>query len=126
MKDNSVSKNLLWLKCSQAIRKALEAFWTGLRDFHTRDLKKSDFSADEVHNLLKTITLSANLSSEYVDAAKTEEQDVLASIECATTVPIQKEWGSHMTTESAVPVPKPKSKTCPAQATGATKGHGRG
>ena len=112
----SGKKDVAWLKRSQPIRKALEAFWTGLRECSGRMLQRSDFSAEEVRAMSEVI--SANLSPEYIGTIQAEEQQVLANSESArvpTTVPLQKEWGSNTTTQPSVPVSKPKRKTRPAE-----------
>ncbi|MCJ1250205.1 hypothetical protein MMC30_007431 [Trapelia coarctata] len=112
-------KNTAWLKQSQSIRKALEAFWTGLRECSHKLFNSSDFNTQEVLNTLKVI--AANLSPEYIDVIQAEQDQVLASIERASipgTDPLQREWGTS-STESAVPVSKPKVKTRLSQQPGA-------
>jgi hypothetical protein len=111
----SGQKNATWLNRSQSIRKALEAFWTGLRKTPKKVLEMSDFSAEEVRATLEII--SGNLTQEYIDTVQAEEQQVLASIESArvaTAFTLQKEWGSDRTTQPAAPLSKTKSKTRPA------------
>lgn len=112
----SGQKNSTWLNRSQNIRKALEAFWRGLRKTPKRVFEESDFSKEEIRANLEVI--SANLSQEYIDLVQAEQQQILASIESAhapATVPLQKEWGSVKTIQPGAPLPKTKSKTRPAE-----------
>lgn len=110
-------KNSIWFSRSRNIRQALEAFWTGLRKTPKRVLEMSDFSIVEVRESLDVI--SANLSQEYIDSVRAEEQQRLAIIEGATALaaaPIQKEWGYNTGIQPAAPLsPKNKSKTRPAK-----------
>ncbi|PMD57413.1 uncharacterized protein K444DRAFT_615869 [Hyaloscypha bicolor E] len=112
----SGQKNSLWISRSQFIRKALEAFWSGLRKNPKKVLEASGFSAEEVHASMEVI--SSNLTQEYLDSVQAEQQRILASIESTrvpAAVPAQKEWGSDTTTQHAAPLPKAKGKTRPAE-----------
>jgi hypothetical protein len=109
-------KNSTWIDRSQSIRKALEAFWTGLRKTPKIVFEMSDFNAEEVCASLEVI--SSNLNQEYIDSVQAERQEILASIDRArvpAAVPVQKEWGSGGATEGAAPLSKTKSKTRPAE-----------
>jgi len=105
-------KDATWLKRSQAIRRALEAFWTGMRGHSRKILEGAKFSAEEALANLETI--SASLSPEYIEAVRAEEGQVVNSIERASD-PLQREWGSSSSSKPAVPAPQPKVKTRQAQ-----------
>jgi hypothetical protein len=108
-------KKSTWINRSQTIRKALEAFWTGLRKTPKKVFEMSGFDAEEVRATLEII--SSNLTQEYIDSVQAEEQEILAAIDRAripAKVPMQKEWGSSGTTEGTAPLSKMKSKTRPA------------
>ncbi|MCJ1436970.1 hypothetical protein MMC27_006353 [Xylographa pallens] len=114
----SGQKNAAWLSRSQIIRAALEAFWRGLRKTPKWVFEQSDFSPDETQASLAVI--SANLTQEYKDIVRAEEQQILHSIESAripTASADQKEWGLNRPTPPAAPLPKMKSKTRPAEPT---------
>lgn len=107
-------KDATWLKRSQAIRKALEAFWTGMRGHCHKILEDVKFSPKEVLANLETI--SAHLSAEYIEAVRTEEAQTVPGFERASD-PLQRVWGSSTSSKPAVPVSKPKVKTRQAQQT---------
>lgn len=112
-------KNLTWISRSQYIRKALEAFWTGLRKTPKKVFEMSGFDAEEIRASLEVI--SSNLSQEYIDSVQAEEQEILVAIDRAripAKVPVQQEWGSSDTNEGNAPLSKIKSKTRPAKQAG--------
>ena len=117
----SGQKNLTWLNRSQHIRKALEAFWRGLRKSPKSVFETSNFSTEEIRACLEII--SGNLTQEYTHLVQAEKNQIMASIESArivpAAVPAQKEWGSNnTTTQPAAPLSKTKSKTRPAEQAG--------
>ncbi|KAI1402587.1 hypothetical protein F4819DRAFT_272081 [Hypoxylon fuscum] len=76
-------KNSEWMERYRANRAALEIFWGSMREI-TRDYFAGDaFTKDDVDGLLKII--SANKTPEYLDAARIEEDKILAEIEKKTT-----------------------------------------
>jgi hypothetical protein len=120
-------KNSTWINQSQSIRKALEAFWTGLRKTPKKVFELSGFDAEEVRANLEVI--SSNLAQEYIDSVQAEEQEILDSIDrarIAATVPVQKEWGSSSKIEGTAPLSKMKSKTRPAEQAGGLEEIDRG
>lgn len=78
-KAPSGPRNMAWLRRSQAIRAALEKFWASIRAIIRREFDVSAFSPGERDSLLEIV--SANLSPEYVDAVRSEEEMILANAE---------------------------------------------
>src|SRR5438034_4440563 len=77
----SGQKNSTWLARSQDIRKALEAFWRGLRKSCKRAFEASKFSAEEVSETLEVI--SGNLAQDYIDSVEAEKRQILDNIKSA-------------------------------------------
>lgn len=108
-------KNLTWINRSRSLRRALEAFWRGLRKTPKMVFENGDFSAEEVHACLEVI--SSTTTREYIESGLVEEQKILDIIERSsvpTAAPVQNEWGSNRT-EPAGPSSKVKSKTRPVE-----------
>lgn len=72
-------KNTAWLRRSQTTRTALEKFWASIRETIQRSFDGSAFSSGEIRSLLEII--SANLSSDYREAVRSEEMRILAGKE---------------------------------------------
>lgn len=78
-KAPSGPRNMAWLRQSQAIRAALEKFWVSFRAIVRHALDGSALSPGDIDSHLEI--LSANLSPEYVDTVRNEEELVLANVE---------------------------------------------
>ena len=111
-KAPSGPKNTGWLRRSQAIRAALEKFWASMRGIIRLGFDRSAFSPREIDSLLEII--SANLTPEYLDIVRSEEQMVLTKAESTDETPplqflddAESGWKSKFT----VAPPRQKTKT---------------
>ncbi|KAF7858867.1 hypothetical protein EAF04_008909 [Stromatinia cepivora] len=122
----SSRKDMAWLDHTKSIRKALEAFWQGIRKDCTTVWKMNGFTEDEVADELEYI--SATETQEYLDTIQAEEQQLLAQIERKqsnqnkqknhppATIPTQTTWGpetSSLTLSLQTTKSKSKEKTRP-------------
>ncbi|TGO21682.1 hypothetical protein BPAE_0206g00160 [Botrytis paeoniae] len=117
-------KDMAWLNHSQNIRKALEAFWQGIRKDSVMVWKQNGFTEDEVAEELEYI--SATTTQEYLSATQAEEQQLLAQIQrnqknrinqknhSTAKTPTQTTWGTEDTTPTLPIQTKIKDKIRPS------------
>ncbi|KAJ8062829.1 hypothetical protein OCU04_008085 [Sclerotinia nivalis] len=120
----SSRKDMAWLDHTKSIRKALEAFWQGIRKDCTTVWKMNGFTEDEVADELEYI--SATETQEHLDTIQAEEQQLQAQIErnqsnqskqknhSPATTPPQTTWGPETSPSTLTPqTTKSKEKTRP-------------
>ncbi|KAF7950103.1 hypothetical protein EAE96_007401 [Botrytis aclada] len=119
-------KDMAWFNHSQSTRKALEAFWHGIRKDCAMVWKQNGFTEDELIEELDCI--SATTTQEYLNTTQAEERQLLAQIEWnknnpinqknqkyqSATLPTQTIWGTEDTTSTLATQTKIKDKTRPA------------
>ncbi|KAF7917207.1 uncharacterized protein EAE98_010312 [Botrytis deweyae] len=120
-------KDMAWLNHSQNTRKALEAFWQGIRKDSLMVSKQNGFTEDEVAEELGCI--SATTTQEYLSAVQAEERQLLAQIEQnqntkinqksqkSAKTPTQTTWGTEDLTSTLPTQIKAKDKTRPSIST---------
>ncbi|KAI1770070.1 hypothetical protein F4818DRAFT_434334 [Hypoxylon cercidicola] len=101
-KPPSGQKNAEWMRRSKAARAALDTFWDSMREVVKRYFAKSPFTKADIDGLLEII--SANQTSAYLDAVRSEEDKILAEIESNAAEPMLRQLNL---TES---VPKVRSE----------------
>ncbi|KAF7892014.1 hypothetical protein EAF00_008316 [Botryotinia globosa] len=117
-------KDMAWLNHSRNTKKALEAFWQGIRKDSLMVWKQNGFTEDEVAEELECI--SATTTQEYLSAVQAEEQQLLAQIEWNQNekisqknqeyakTPTQTTWGTEDSTSTLPTQIKAKDKTRPS------------
>ncbi|KAI1206352.1 uncharacterized protein F4807DRAFT_439773 [Annulohypoxylon truncatum] len=85
-KPPSGQKNLEWLRQSRTNRAALEAFWNSMREIIRKCFTGYTFTTEDIDGLLQII--SADKTSEYIDAVRSEENKILADVESNKTEPM--------------------------------------
>ena len=106
-------KDMNWLRRSQASRAALEKFWASMRATIRNELDGCPFSLAERESLLHIV--SANLSSEYIDAVQREKEMVLINVEKIEenlfSIRFEDEAKSGLKAGLATTLPRQKIKT---------------